>query len=267
MKRIFLTVALLCFAVSANAQMLFQRQMVLPVPTATDSIASADSLWWAEQPRISLNLGLSAGVTLFSHDNEFSPYYSRFGVVLQVPLMFSYRVSPHWQLSAGMRLDFNYNPLHYNVNRHWITTANGIDVVDGLEFGNYGGNANGKQHFYTYFGYFGIPLQASWYPWSRERQLLRVSADIFVGYAFVKNLGLNISYADYAGDGIGINENEHTIHHEETMLPWKMELGIGFSTDILGLIHGVRFFVNLLPSYRDPLSGDGIYLHGMTFFL
>lgn len=266
MKRIILTIALLGLAASAGAQMLFHRQMEIPTTTAADSVALADSLWWVEQPRTALTLGLSAGVTLFSptHENEFSPYYSTHGIVLQVPLLISYQVSPHWRLSTGLRLDFNYNPLHYNVDLHSFTTTDGLTTVDGLEFGNYG---NGKQHFYTHFGYIGIPLQATWYPWARERRLLGVSADLFAGYAFVNNLGLHISDASYAGTGVGIRENNNVIHNESSLLSWKLELGITLSTDVLGLLHGVRFFANFLPSYRNPISGDYLYLHGMTLFL
>ena len=50
-------------------------------------------------------------------------------------------------------------------------------------------------------------------------------------------------------------------------MPWKLELGLTLSTDVLGLIHGVRFFVDLLPTYRDPLIDEPVYTAGMTIFL
>jgi hypothetical protein len=232
--------------------------------------AQDDSLQCAGQQHVSLELGLSAGVSLFNSDNETSPYYSTHGLVLQVPLLLSYRVSPHWRLATGLRVDLNYNPLHYNVDLNMVDDGNGYSYADGLNFGNYVGNeySDGKQHAYTFFGYLGIPLQATWYPWPHEHRLLGVSADFFAGYAFTTNLGLKASYAERSSSGsVGFHESGGIIHHAPSLQPWKLELGITLSTDVLGLTHGVRFFVNLLPSYRDPLSGDGIYLHGMTFFL
>ena len=270
MKRIMLILVLLVTSIGTQAQMMLQRSIELPnVATKIDSAAVADSLWWAEQPRISLDLGLSAGFTLFSTDNETSPYYSKQGLLLQVPILLRYQVSPHWRLATGLRFDINYNPLHYNVDQHWVDDGNGYRYVDGLDFGNYAsGRDEGKQHAYTLFGYFGIPLQATWYPWPHERRLLGVTADLYAGYAFVSNLGLNASYADRSfGGSVGLNEVEHVKTQDDSLLPWKLELGVTLSTDVLGLLHGVRFFVNMLPSYRDPLSGEGLYLHGVTFFL
>lgn len=44
--------------------------------------------------------------------------------------------------------------------------------------------------------------------------------------------------------------------------PWKIELGIGLSTNALGIIHGVRIFTNLLPEYNQtsykPFRSIGI---------
>lgn len=271
MKRILLTFAAVSLMLAANAQMMFQRSIELPsLSSKPDSAAVADSLWWAEQPRLSLSLGLSAGVTLFNSDNEATPYYSRQGLVLELPLLLGYRVSPHWRLATGVQVDLHYNPLHYNVDLHMVDDGNGYSYADGLDFGNYARSAysDGKQHAYTFFGYIGIPLQATWYPWAREQRLLAVNADLFAGYAFATNLGLKASYAERnSSGGVGYDETGGVAHHAPSLQPWKLQLGVTLSTDVLGLLHGVRFFVNLLPSYRDPLSGDGIYLHGMTLYL
>lgn len=243
MKRIFLTAVLLATLVGTRAQ--------------------EDSL-----NRLGLDLGLSAGVTLFSTDNQYSPYYSTHGLTLQVPLLLRYQVSPHWRLATGLRVDLNYQPLHYNVDYHEVDDGNGYIYVDGLDFGDYADRNDGKQHAYTFFGYIGIPLQATWYPWANERRLLGVTADLFAGYAFATNFCPNASYIERHPDGnVGIQEVNHVNTEAESLLPWKLELGVTLSTDVLGLLHGVRFFANLLPSYRDPVTGEGLYLHGMTFFL
>ncbi len=272
MKHIIITLAAIVLATAAQAQMLFSRSTALdlPQPTAVaDSAAAADSLWWEDQPRWQLNIGLAAGVSLFNNDNEFSPYYSTHGLNLQVPIMLQHYLSPHWRLGTGLRFDFNWMPLHYNVDYHTVDDGNGYTYVDGLAFGNYASGNDGKQHAYTFFGYLGIPLEATWYPWTRERRLLAVSADLFAGYAFATNFCPNASYGETNRlDGsVGILEVKHVNHHAASLQPWKLELGVTLSTDVLGLLHGVRLFVNLLPSYRDPLSGEGLYLHGLTIFL
>jgi len=224
-----------------------------------DTVAKLD-----EQNRTSLVLGLSAGVNLFTTDNQFSPYYSKYGFIMQVPLMLQYQMTPSWRLSTGARLDFTFNPLHYNVDWHEVDDGNDYIYADGLDFQE---TFTGKQHYFIYFFHLGIPLQATWYPWPNEKRLLAVTGDLFAGYAFGNDLFLNRSYADRNGSSTGIDDVHQVSHHTESLLPWKLEVGVTLSTDVLGLIHGVRFFANLLPSYRDPETGDDLYLAGMTLYL
>lgn len=224
-----------------------------------DTVAKLD-----EQNRTSLVLGFSAGVNLFTTANQFTPYYSKYGFLMQVPILLQHQVSPSWRLSTGARLDFTFNPLHYNVDWHEVDDGNGYIYADGLDFQE---TFKGKQHYYTYFFHLGIPVQATWYPWPHEKRLLSVSGDLYAGYAFGNSLFHNRSYADRNGGSTGIDDVHQVSHHTESLLRWKLEVGVTLSTDVLGLIHGVRFFANLLPSYRDPVTGDNLYLAGMTIFL
>ena len=219
-----------------------------------DTVAQLD-----EQHRTFLVLGFSAGVNLFTADNQYSPYYSKYGFLMQVPLLFQYAVSPHWRLSTGARLDFTFNPLHYNVDYHVVDGDNGY--TDGIDFRE---TFSGKQHYFTYFFHLGIPVQATWYPWPNEKRLLAVTGDLFAGYAFGNDIFMTDAYADRDG---GFGDNIDISRHDESLLRWKVEVGVTLSTDVLGLIHGVRFFANLLPSYRDPVTGEDLYLAGMTVYL
>ena len=63
---------------------------------------------------VSLTLGISAGASLH-FGNRLSPYYSKYGFLLQLPLLMRWDMSPHWQLGTGLRYDFTWNPLYYNV--------------------------------------------------------------------------------------------------------------------------------------------------------
>lgn len=249
MKRVIIIFAAVILSTAASAQ---------------QSIADDTVARWDDQHRTTLVLGFSAGVNLYTTGNQFSPYYSKYGLLMQVPLLLQYDITPRWRLSTGARLDFTFNPLHYNVDWHEVDDGNGYIYADGLEFQE---TFTGKQHYFTYFFHLGIPVQATWYPWPNEKRLLAVTGDLFAGYAFGNNLFLNRSYAERNGGGTGINDVHQVSHHTESLLPWKLEVGVTLSTDVLGLIHGVRFFANLLPSYRDPVTGEDLCLTGMTLYL
>lgn len=266
MKRIATIVVLLGLVIGCQAQMLYQRHVEIAAPLATDStdVDSTETCKGQGHDRIDLMLGLSAGVNLFTNDNQWSPYYSKYGLMMQVPLLLQYDVSPHWRLSTGARLDFTFNPLHYNVGGHEVDDGNGYTYADGLDFQE---TFNGKQHYFTYFFHLGIPVQATWYPWPHEKRLLSVTGDLFAGYALGNDIFLNRSYADRNGGSTGIDDVHQVSHHVESLLRWKLEVGVTLSTDVLGLIHGVRFFANMLPSYRDPVTGSDLYLAGMTVYL
>ena len=84
---------------------------------------------------------------------------------------------------------------------------------------------------------------------------------------FFRTFCQNRSYAERDGSGAGIDDVRQSIHNAESLLPWKLELGLSVTTDVIGLLHGVRFFVNLLPSYHDPVTDTDLFLHGMTLYL
>lgn len=255
MKRILIALALLATVTGGRAQ-------------NTDSTLAADTGWWAQQNRMQLNLGLQAGATLFSNMYDESPYTSKYGFTVQLPLMFSYRVSPHWRLSAGLRSDFSFDPLLYavRVNPGENSSTNGLDFESGTVSGSTRKNA------WVLRLYMGVPLEATWYPWPREPRLLSVSFDIFAGYSPMSVVNIYEYDMERTINGgtvtVGGSEGiDGTDVNDPTLLPWKLEMGITVSTDVLGLLHGVRFFANFLPNYRDPLTGFGHNNIGMTLYL
>jgi len=257
MKRIIFTLAIIGVSIGVWAQ-------------TADSTAVADTGWWAKQPRWRLDLGISGGATLYTGNLDYTPYYSRYGLQLQVPLVLKYRVSPHWNLGAGVRYDLRFDPLvyavkvNYNYNGEWSTL--GIDFESTP--------IAGRQSGYAMRHYIGLPLSATWYPWAREPRLLGIAFDLYAGYSFSSHIVTgrieamrtttggtsDVSITDYSqSDAIYIGD--------PSLLPWKLELGVTLSTDVLGLVHGVRLFTDLLPVYRDPATGDNLYTAGMTIFL
>lgn len=265
MKQILCTIALLALTATSEAQMMLQRSVELTGAHATsDSIAAANKQWWDNQPRWSLDLGISAGGNLYTTDYFESPYFSRYGLLVQVPLVLHYRVSPHWRLGTGLRYDLHFDPLYHAVQ---INTP----IIYGIDFAPIPLTGNTKA--YSWRNYIGIPLEATWYPWPREPRQLGITFDLYAGYSissriFVETTEVERTVIGPHSESINISVgNDGTADNDPTLLPWKLELGLTLSTDVLGLIHGVRFFVDLLPTYRDPLIDEPVYTAGMTIFL
>ncbi|MBQ7533113.1 MAG: hypothetical protein IJT45_05375, partial [Bacteroidales bacterium] len=45
---------------------------------------------------------------------------------------------------------------------------------------------------------------------------------------------------------------------KNTFNPWKLEVGISFNTNMLGIFHGIRVFTNLLPEYKPGVTSSEI---------
>lgn len=208
-------------------------------------------------------VGLSAGTTLYSGGNNFSPYYSKYGFTLQIPVLCEYNFAPHWQFSTGLRYDFNWDPLTNAVEEVWVN--NGED--NGLSHNTT--PTIGKQTAYIYSGFIGIPVKITWYPKADNKRLLGVGLDYYVGYA-VRNIyrisTTEIRLTDAATQSYNAS-GDMTEGGSPTLLPWRMEVGLTLSTDYLGLLHGARLFFDLLPRYKDLLTGEKIRTVGITLFL
>jgi len=207
--------------------------------TYAQSDTAADS---SHQPAFKIDLGISACGTLFANGNDGSAYYSRFGFTLQVPLMAHWQLASHWQLSAGLRYDFCWEPFFYDVEPRG--TGADYDLM-GLQ-----ASSSAHSNQFAYHSYIGIPVELKWYPRASDKGLLSVGVD-FVGAYAVRQ------YFDLGGGRGEFN----------AMNPLKLELGLSLGTDRLGLIHGVRLFTNLLPTYIDPVTDEKVRLLGLSLYL
>ena len=227
--------------------------------SSADTIAASVGCQEESSSSFSLQLGISAGSTLYFNNNDHSPYYSKYGFNVQIPLLASWQLTPHWKLSTGLRYDFVWEPLYYAVEP---AGTNHDDLFDrGLQFLTSTQPSTYKQ--YAFHSYVGIPVEIKWYPWPESKGTLAIGVDFFAGLAVSQYFDLEtihhqsdgtFSYEGYGRDSFN------------AMNPWKMELGLSFSTDILGIVHGIRLFSNLLPTYKDPVSGQKIYTAGVTYF-
>lgn len=242
MKRIAIIFILLCVALCGRAQ--------------TDTLLDANQ---SHQSGFRIDLGISAGATYFFGADNPSPYYSKYGFLLQIPLMARWNFAPHWQFSTGLRYDFNWNPLYYNIELSgtWDDGDN-----RGLQFIHTPTTVTQKA--YSYISYVGIPVELKWYPWAQYKKILSLALDLFAGYAVTRYFNIDNKYTPGNWDDASAR---HDITHSSAIQPWKVEVGFTLATDAIGLTHGVRLFTNLLPTYQDPTTGEKVFTSGITLFL
>ena len=201
-----------------------------------------------------VDLGLSVSETLYANGNDLSPYYSKYGFGLHLPLMAHYELNTHWNLSAGLQYDFIWSPLHYRVES--TADGNGIDFITTPQ--------SGTQHGHAFHSYLGIPIKASWCPYGNNTLFL--TFDVHPAYAVTRYFSLTNTDISRNGTSVSASGDEDMVRGS-SLQPWKLELGITLGTSRAGLIHGLRFFTNLLPTYNDVVTGEKVYISGMTIFL
>lgn len=218
--------------------------------------------------RFGVEVGLSAGATLYGNGNDCSPYYSKYGFTVQIPILMHYDLSSHWRFYTGLRYDFNWDPLYNGVSHYEVFNNDGISV-SGLIPNN---NIVGAQHAHIFHSYIGIPLKFTWYPNADDKRLFGLSFDIFGAYAVSQYYNIGSSSLGVASNNSG-NSRYYPVGDDEnevadgSMYNWKLEIGLTFSTDYLGIIHGIRIFGDILPRYKDATTGQDIRMVGVTMYL
>lgn len=240
MKRTIIILSILSLVLFGHAQN----------TTEADSIASQN---------FKIDLGISAGATLFNNGNEGSPYYSKYGFSIQIPLRLHWQFAPKWELATGLRYDFNIAPMYYTIER---TPDEGISFPTEPSIRT--------QHATSFSSYVGIPLSITFHPWPKYKNQLGISFDLFAGYAVsnvirIKDLFITRTLQPDGSENIARSWEEDFVGAPTQ--PWKVELGLTLSTSVIGLVHGVRLFANLLPTYVDPATGEKIYTSGISLFL
>lgn len=236
MKRIFILIAVLGLATAVNAQ-------------CGDDSTSSEC-----RHQTTLTLGVQAGATLFTMGQ--TPYDSPYGLTLQLPLVVTIPLSDSWQLVTGLRYDFEWAPLRYNVEP---AAGSGLNFMTTA--------TTDRQTSVMHHGYLGIPLKVDWYPFRNNHRLLNLSFDVYGAYAVSRYLKIHTRDARHTYNGVQTGYGSEVVESSDPMFQsWKLELGLTIGTDMLGMFHGVRFFTNLLPTYRDPATGQGICTSGMTFY-
>lgn len=205
--------------------------------------------------QLSLHLGVQAGarLNLTSH----TPYDAPYSLLLQIPFVGKFPL-PIERMTAigGLRYDFEWSPLRYSV-----TPADG----GGLAFQTT--PTTGRQTAVMFHSYLGLTGEVQWQVFKSSHRALRLSLDYYAAYDVSRYLTIRNRDARTTYFGTQTSTGKTVVESSDPMFqPWKLEIGLTAATDVLGIIHGVRFFTNLLPTYIDPASGEKIYNSGMMIY-
>ena len=205
--------------------------------------------------QLNITLGVQAGArfNLTSH----TPYDAPYSLLLQIPLVAMVPL-PIDRMTAigGLRYDFEWSPLRYNV-----TPAEG----GGLDFLTT--PTTGRQTAIMFHSYLGLCGEVQWQAVPSNHRVLRLSLDYYLAYDVSRYLTIRTRDARTTYFGTQTSTSKTVVESSDPMFqPWKLEIGLTAATDVLGIIHGVRFFTNLLPTYIDPASGEKIYTSGMMIY-
>jgi hypothetical protein len=181
-----------------------------------------------------LSFGSSVGFRRGADAVDFnSPYKYSHNLSINMGLTTFFKFGEHWGLTTGLSYNFNEQEMV-----HQLQLEDGkLEVIDGQV---------PMQQNRIISNYLGVPVELNWYLGKRGTE--SVSLDYYCGYLLGGQLLFRTAANNYKG---WLGETARPI-----LNPWKMELGLSFNTQHLGIFHGVRVFVNLLPEYRPSVTTD-----------
>lgn len=243
MKRIVIILSLMLLTPMLRAQ----------TDTLPDTLSACGN---GKGRQANLTLGVQAGTRfdLASH----TPYDSRYSLLLQIPLVATIPL-PVDRLTAigGLRYDFEWSFLRNNVAP---VESGGIDFLTIP--------TTGHQTATMFHSYLGLTGEVQWQVVPNNSRALRLGFDYYLAYDVSHYLTIRNRDARNTYNGVRTSVEKTVVGADDPMFrPWKLELGFTLSSDLLGIIHGVRFFTNLLPTYVDPATGKKIYLSGINIYL
>lgn len=168
--------------------------------------------------------------------NADSPFLQNGTLSFNFGMSTYFKFSNHWGLGTGLYLNSNREYLSHQVSYE----DNALVVTDGQ--GDFQRNR-------LVSDYIGIPV--SLYYYLGKQQTESFSLDLFCGRLIGEQLRTSkdptklIGFKNWNGEGV-----------DGIFNPWKLEVGLSFNTNHLGVIHGVRIFTNLLPEYKPGVTNE-----------
>ena len=158
-----------------------------------------------------------------------------------------FKFSNHWGLSSGILWNHNTKSLCHQVKYE----DEELVVIDGQ--GDY-------QRDRLKNDYLGIPITLFYYLGKRQTESL--SLDLYCARLLGERLSTSADPTQAAW-GFGWT----AISVDNVFNPWKLEAGLSFNTQHLGVIHGIRVFTNLLPEYKPGFTTEKIRSVGIEIKL
>ena len=185
---------------------------------------------WDKSLSIGLGVGYRNGLNPVDLN---SPYTSSGGLDVPFGLLTRFVFTPHLSLSTGLQLNLNQRWMDYPVKMG----ENGLEIIENPEM---------TQHDKLGSVYLCIPAELYYY--FDKNKSVGLSMDIKFGY--LVGAQLNTRFPQIGNQG-SIGEDARSL-----LNPWKLEAGISFITNVLGIIHGVRVYTNLLPEYNKAATTE-----------
>lgn len=162
-------------------------------------------------------------------------------------------LSTYFQLSKrlGLRTGIQWNTDAKYLSHQVKYEDNALVVIDGQ--GNFQRNR-------LVSDYLGIPVTLYYY--LGKQQTESFSLDLFCGRLIDEQLRTSKDPTKLIGFRNWNGEDVNGIFN-----PWKLEVGLSFNTQHLGILHGIRVFTNLLPEYKPGFTTDKIRSIGVEIKL
>lgn len=149
-----------------------------------------------------------------------------------------------WWINTGLRCDFYYRRMS-----HQLKQQNGTLVITDNQIPT-------TQHIISN-SYLSVPIIFSRV--SKNHPENSLDFDISVGRLFEAKF-----FTREPSNSLGDWTSRSA---KDLFNPWKIELGVSLNTNSLGIIHGVRFYVNLLPEYKKSIAPESFQRVGFEFRL
>lgn len=185
---------------------------------------------WDHLVGFSIGIGYRNGDTPVNLD---SPYSKRGGLDITGGVGTCFTFSPRWKLNTGLLLNNNLKWMSYPVE----LGDNGLEIISQPEM---------TQHNTLVSNYLCIPIELYYY---LDKQK---SSGLSLDFRFGRLInGLLFANYPHLNNNASIGSEVNGLFN-----PWKIEIGMGFNTNILGIIHGIRIYTNLLPEYNKNVTNE-----------
>lgn len=182
------------------------------------------------------SVALDAGIGFRKHQNpvDFNSPFTNNGILaINIGLSTGFRFSDRWTLSTGLRYNFNtyYMAHQLKLNENGLETIDGQTPIQQNELAN---------------DYLGIPVELRFSLGEQWKSSL--SVDAFFGrriQGVFRTRGPEDNYKDWNIEKAASLFN-----------PWKLEVGFSVNTSLIGFIHGIRVYTNLLPEYNKSVTTE-----------